>query len=63
MNQGTRAKAGSSIACWDCDIKRWVPVDRPTQGLDDPFAIRPVRGRPLQPGHPYRFTSQQESYS
>lgn len=54
-NQGTRAKAGNSVRCTGCDTMRRVPMDRRTYGDDDPRATRPVRGKPLQPGHPYRF--------
>jgi hypothetical protein len=53
--QGTRAKGGNSIRCAECGVMRRVPVDRPTAGPDDPRASRPQRGRPLKPGHPYRF--------
>ena len=34
---------------------RRVPMSRRTIGDDDPQANVPVRGRPLQPGHPWRF--------
>lgn len=54
-NQGTRAKGGNSVRCAGCGTMRRVPMDRRTWGDDDQWATRPVRGRPLKPGHPYRF--------
>lgn len=53
--QGTRAKGGNSVRCAGCGVMRRVPGDRRTHGTDDPRASVPVRGRPLKPGHPYRF--------
>lgn len=54
-DQGTRAKGGNSVRCSGCGTMRRVPHDRRTWGEDDPRATRPQRGRPLRPGHPYRF--------
>lgn len=34
---------------------RRVPVDRATRGPDDPRATLPKRGRPFEPGNPYRI--------
>lgn len=54
-NQGTRAKGGNSVRCSGCGTMRRVPMDRREVGPDDQRATRPRRGRPLEPGHPYRF--------
>lgn len=53
--QGTRAKGGNSVRCIGCGTMRRVPMDRRMTGPDDPRANVPVRGRPLEPGHPWRF--------
>lgn len=57
-HQGTRAKAGNSVACAGCGTMRRVPTDRPTAGPDDSQATRPVRGRPLKTGNRWRYQSQ-----
>jgi hypothetical protein len=59
-HQGTRAKAGNSVACAGCGTMRRVPTDRPTAGPDDPRATRPVRGRPLKAGNPWRYQAEDE---
>lgn len=60
--QGTRAKGGNSVRCvgtdadgYRCDVMRRVPLDRPTCGPDDPYAVLPARGRPFEPGNVYRM--------
>jgi hypothetical protein len=57
QDQGTRAKAGNSVRCVGCKIMRRVPASRPEHGPDDPRAVLPARGRPLEPGNPHRFTT------
>lgn len=54
-SQGTRAKGGVSVQCTVCRTMRRVPMDRPLDGPDDPYATRPSRGIPLPKGHPWRF--------
>jgi hypothetical protein len=58
VGQGTRAKPGNSVRCESCRTMRRVPHDRPMFGPDDPRASRPLRGRPLTAGNPYRFEPQ-----
>lgn len=62
-NQGTRAKGGNSVRCSGCGTMRRVPMYRRTMGDDDPRATRPVRGRPLPPGHPWRFQPGNRAYA
>jgi hypothetical protein len=43
------------VRCRGCGGARWVPVDRPTRGPDDPHAIPPKRGIPFEADNPYRL--------